>query len=1050
MESNSKSNSTRIVRRLIVTLLLLIAIPTMGYAQKMISGTVSDESGEPLMGVTVLVKGTKQGVSTDLDGKYNIKAGDGSMLTFTYIGMTPVDVKIGGKSVINVTLKQDSQNLDEVVVVGYGTQKKVNVTGSIVAVDAKKLENLPTDNVSNMLAGRLPGLVAKQTTGMPGEGSSLLVRGSSTTSSNGNTPLFIVDGVQRDMIDTLSPDEIANITVLKDAASAAIYGVQGGSGVILITTKRGEQSSKPQITFKASVNLNQNTNFPKFLNATDYMSWHNKARQLDDLSPLYTQDVVDQVMAGTNGYGQTDWFDQIFQGKGLTQNYNITVNGGNNAIKYFVTGGYTGTEGIVKNVNYSRYFLRSNLDTKITDWMKLSVDLAGYKTETDRPATEVSDGRGNEESTYTTSVFWQTTLSKPIFPVYYDGAYSVPTTMKGNFNPVASLNESGYAKAANMIFNSSMKLDIDVPGVKGLKAHVLFGYDYNSSKGKNWRLPYQLGKYNASTGNVDMVVNGAQQRSVLMESFNSTQKIALQPSVEYENTFGKHYIHGQVIYDQLQTSYNTFGAGKMNYDLIDIPELGLGSDEQVVPKSVTGTSTKFARQSLIGRINYSFDDKYLLNVLLRADASVKFKQNNRWGYFPGVSLGWRLSEESFMEPTRDILSNLKIRGSWGITGNDRVSDWLYLRSIGVSKNAYVWGGELIDALVTGKVPAYDISWEKTRTTNVGFDAGFLNGALTVEFDYYYKYTWDILQGLSASIPPSIGQNAPSIVNKGKVDNRGFELTLGYRKDINKDWSFGVSGNVAYNHNRILQFNDAANIPDYQKKAGNCVGSILGLVADGLYKDEADLANSPKYKGDAKVGDIKYKDLNGDGVIDLINDIKIISDGASPKWNYGLNLDAKYKWFDIAAFFQGAADFEVALQGYYNDGNQSTTNFTKPFAADGNTPYFLVENSWTPENPNAEFPRLTTRLAISQNAVSSTLWLKSGNYIRLKNLQIGATLPKSFFGKTGIQNVRLYISGTNLFTLSKLNKYGLDPEAPSVNNGYYPQQRVYTFGINVTL
>ncbi|MDD2961036.1 MAG: TonB-dependent receptor [Muribaculaceae bacterium] len=1046
MESNSKSNSSGIIRRIFVTLLLLVAIPAMGFAQKTITGTVSDESGEPLMGVTVLVKGTKQGVSTDLDGKYNIQASADAVLTFTYIGMTPSEVKVAGKTAIDVVLKQDLQNLEEVVVVGYGTQKKVNVTGSIVAVDAKKLEQLPTDNVSNMLAGRLPGLVAVQSSGMPGEGSSLLVRGSSTTSSNGNAPLFIVDGVQRDMIDTLSPDEIANITVLKDAASAAIYGVQGGSGVILITTKRGQKTDKPQITFKASLNLNQNTNFPDFLNATDYMKWHNKARELDGLAPLYTEDIAKQVYAGTNGYGQTNWFDEIFQGKGTTQNYNITINGGNNTVKYFLSGGYTDTQGIVKNVNYTKYFLRSNIDTKITDWMKLSVDLAGYKTETDRPSTEVSEGNSGSS----TSVFWQATLAKPIYPVYYDGVYSVPTTMKGNYNPVASLTESGYNKQSNVIFNSSIRLDIDIPGVKGLAAHMLMGYDYNSTKGKVWKLPYELGKYDTATGSVTMVKNSVQQRSVLSENFNSTTKIAVQPSIDYENTFGNHYVRGQVVYDQLQTNYNTFGAGKMNYDLTDIPELNLGSDDQVVAGSVKGTSTKFARQSFVVRANYSYADKYLLNVLMRADASVKFKEQNRWGYFPGVSVGWRLSEESFMAPTRDVLSNLKLRASWGITGNDRISEWLYLRSMGVSKNAYVWGGDVLDAIVTGSVPAYDISWEKTRTTNVGFDAAFLNGALTVEFDYYYKYTWDILQSLSASIPPSLGGNAPSIVNKGKVDNRGFEVTLGYRKDLSKDLSFGVSGNVAYNHNRILQYNDASNIPDYQKKTGNCVGSILGLVSDGLYQDEADLANSPKYKSDAKVGDIKYRDLNGDGKIDLVNDVKIISDGSSPKWNYGINLDARYKWFDIAAFFQGAADFDIALQGYYQSGTQSTTNFTKPFAADGNTPYFLVENSWTPENPNAEFPRLTTRLSINQNAISSDFWLRSGNYIRLKNLQIGATLPKSLFGKSGIQNIRLYVSGTNLFTISKLNKYGLDPEAPSVNNGYYPQQRVYTFGINVTL
>lgn len=1040
----SKSNSSGIMRRFLLSLLFLCVIPAFGFAQKTIMGTVTDENGEAIIGVSVLVKGTKQGVSTDFDGKYHISAKSGDVLSFSYIGMNAQDVTVADKSVINVTLKEDTQQLDEVVVVGYGTQKKVSVTGSIVSVDAKKLENLPTDNISNMLAGRLPGLVVKQNSGMPGEGSSLLVRGSSSTSTN--TPVFIVDGIQRDMIDTLSPDEIANITVLKDAASAAIYGVQGGSGVILITTKRGSAGQAPTIQFKASLNLSQNTNFPKFLNADDYMYWHNKARTLDDLSPLYTQDIIDQVHAGTNGYGQTDWFDKVFSGSGTTQNYNISLNGGSERIKYFISGGYTGSDGIVKNVNYNKFFLRSNLDTKITDYLRMAVDIAGYRTQTDRPATEVSDG----SSGTTSSVFWQATLSKPIFPLMYDGLYSVPTTMKGNMNPIASLEQSGFNKQTTSQINTSIRFDLDVPGVKGLAAHFLMGYDYSSTRGKIWKLPYELGKYNSTTGTVDAVVNGVQQRSVLLESQSEFNKLAIQPSIDYERTFGDHYIRGQVVYDQLVTNSSSFGVGKMNYDLTDIPEIDLGSDEEIVAGSVKGTSGKFARIGMVGRVNYSYADKYLVEALVRADASVRFSKENRWGYFPAVSLGWRISEESFMDNLRDVLTNLKIRGSWGLTGNDRINEWQYLRTVAISKNAYVFDNKLMDALITGAVPYYDISWEKSRTTNVGFDASLWNGHFNVEFDYYYKYTWDILQSISASIPPSLGGNVPAVMNNGKVDNRGFELALGYRDNIGKDFTYSVTGNIAYNHNRILQYNDAVNIPDYQKKTGNCIGSIIGLVSDGLYKDEADLANSPKYKGDAKVGDIKYKDLNGDGVIDLVNDAKIISDGPSPKWNYGLGIDAQYKWFDISMFFQGAADFEVALQGFYGSGNQSTTNFTKPFAADGNTPYFLVENSWTPDNVNAEFPRLTTRTSINQNAVSSDFWLKNGSYLRLKNLQVGATLPKSIFGKSGIENIRLYISASNVFTISKLNKYGLDPEAPSVNNGYYPQQRVYTFGINVTL
>ena len=361
--------------------------------------------------------------------------------------------------------------------------------------------------------------------------------------------------------------------------------------------------------------------------------------------------------------------------------------------------------------------------------------------------------------------------------------------MKGNVNSGAALNESGCSKSNATLFTSTARLDIDVPGVKGLGVHFLVGFDYRGTKNKSWSLPYMLGKYNASTGEVTEIVNSVQGRSVLRESYSNVQKIALQPSIDYSNTFGKNFINAQFVFDQLTTNSSSFAAGKMNYELTDIPELSLGSDSEIVPNSVTGTSSKFARQSFVGRINYAFDDKYMINAIFRADGSVKFRDENRWGYFPGVSVAWRMTQEEFMAPTRDVLNNLKIRGSFGITGNDRVSDWLYLRSIGLLKNAYVWENAIIDGLQTGSVPAYDLSWEKTRTWNAGFDAGFLNNNLTVEFDFYYKYTWDILQSLSASIPPSLGGNAPSIHNKGKVDHRCVELTIGYQKTFGKDWTF---------------------------------------------------------------------------------------------------------------------------------------------------------------------------------------------------------------------------------------------------------------------
>ena len=392
-----------------LVLIGLLLVPALAFAQKSVKGTVTDESGEPLVGVTVQVAGTDEYAVTDLDGQYTVLAKDGDKLIVSFIGMKTREVKVAGNTPMQITLLSDAQLLEETVVIGYGTQKKVSVTGSVVAMGGQELEKVPMDNVSNMLAGRLPGVVAIQNSGMPGEGSTVMVRGYSTTSSGGNTPIYIVDGVQRDMIDLLSPDEIENITVLKDAASAAVYGVQGGSGVILITTKRGTEA-KPSITFKSSVNISRNTNFPEFLNALDYMRWHNLARELDGQTPLYTDEIMLQVKNGENGYGITDWFGEVFSGKGLTQNYEVSATGGNKSTKYYVAGGYTNNEGIVRNISYDKFFLRSNLDFKLNDWLKMGVNMSGYRTVTDRPSSDVSAGNSGSS----TSVFWQATLAKPI------------------------------------------------------------------------------------------------------------------------------------------------------------------------------------------------------------------------------------------------------------------------------------------------------------------------------------------------------------------------------------------------------------------------------------------------------------------------------------------------------------------------------------------------------------------------------------------------------------------------------------------------------------
>ncbi len=1019
-------------------------------AQNRITGKIVDKKNEVVVGATILNKGTTTGTITDVDGNFSLEVPDkNGTIIVSSIGYVNQEISLAGRSHFNIILEEDIQGLDEVVVVGYGTQKKVSVTGSISQVDGKALEKAPSDNISNMLAGRLPGLVTKQNSGLPGEGSSILIRGYATTGEN--KPVYIVDGVQRDILGSLDPSEVETITVLKDAASAAIYGVQGASGVILITTKRGTKSDKPMITYKGSVSFSENANFPDFLNGVDYAYYHNLARELDGLEPLYTKSIVEKIKNGDPDgiYGNTNWFNELFSGNGLTQNHNVSLAGGNDRVKYFVMAGASDQKGIVKNVDYSRYNVRANVDAKVTDNLTMYFDLSGSREEKARPRIGVGP---NDYM----SVFYQAGKMIPIIPMEYNGLPTATSIAAGNVNPIAAINQSGYNNTDVNRFSTTLRLKYDAPFLKGLSAQFLGAYDRDFTTSKIWSNPYDVMVFR--DGAYTKAKATANQSSSLTEAYNQNYKLALQPSLEFNRTFGKHGIQAQMVYDQLETRYNRMQAGKRNYNLVDLPELDLGSKDEVTPGSVTGNSDRFARIGVVGRINYSYDDKYLVQLLTRADASVRFAKDNRWGYFPAISLGWRMSEESFIRDNYSFVDNLKLRASYGVTGNDRIGDWRYMRTIlftydspdkkEIANLPYVIGGVPVQALETGSVPSYDITWEKSRTINGGFEASLWRGLLGAEFDYFYKYTWDILQSVSGSVPPSLGGNVPSIMNQGRVDARGFELTLSHRRSINNDFNYGISANLSWQKSRILQLEESVNIPDYQKKVGHSVGTMLGFVADGLYKDEADIKNSPYFK-DVKPGDIKYKDLNGDGKITYEHDRTVISEGNMPKYNYGLNLDAQYKWFDVNVLFQGAADFDIALQGLYESGVESTTGFTKPFAAGGNSPYFLIENSWTPDNLNAEFPRLTTS-TVAQNSYASSFWLRDGSYLRLKNVQVGFNMPKHWLVKTGLESVRLYVSGSNLATFSKLNDYGIDPEYPSVSDGYYPQQKTYSFGLNVTL
>ncbi len=1032
---------------------ILLTFSTNTYAQNNVRGTVKDSKGESLIGVNVMVKGTSQGTITDLNGDFSINvANRNAVLEFSYVGFKSQEIGLQGKTLLNVTMMEDTELLDEVVVVGYGTQKKMHVTGSVAQVDAKDIVRAPSGDLTSTLAGKLPGLVATQKSGQPvADGSNLLIRGVSTL---GNAaPMIIVDDVQRSF-NNLDPNEIESITILKDASSAAVYGMQGASGVILITTKRGSMQ-KPQITYTGKVSYNQNTNYPKFLNGPDFIKWYNKALDMDGKDPLFSEAVYNKVLNGDpeGKYANTDWFSALMKNGAFTTHHNISVNGGNETTKYFLSLGYYDQGGILDKYAFKRYNLRSNIDVNLNHGFKLGLDL-GARQENRKAGYY---GVNNQD--------WNNPINlaqrmMPITPTEYDGlpvAANIDESAK--FNPMAFNSLTGYNNSVMNIVTSSLTLAWDVPWIKGLNLKLKTSYDKDYTTAKSWREQFKMNSYNARTEQYEIVEanHGDPKEPVLANNNSQAQRLTVQPSITYAKSFGKHDLSALLLYEQSSYEKENLGVTAQGFDLTTLHEIDLAKDILLGKKAsgVRGGSYIFNRAGYVGRINYSYEGKYLAELVARYDGSVRFPAENRWGFFPAASFGWRLSEEAFFAPYKSKVENLKLRASAGLLGNDRIADFQYLNLMNPNPpTIYIGDKEYISIYTAGNVNR-DITWEKTGTYNVGFDLMLSKGIFGLEFDYFYKLTNDILIGSSALYPPSLGGNHPSTINGGKVSNKGFELVLSHQNTIDK-FQYNIRGNVGWSRNKVLRMNESPNVPDYQKRTGRKMGEKMGFITQGLYQSDEEIINSATLghlsKDQIRPGDIHYKDLNGDGKIDKAQDYTFIGNNNLPELMYGLNIAAAWKNFDLSLFFQGAAITDVFLSGVYGNGHVDATIYTRPFHGKGNSPYFLIENSWTPENPNAEFTRLSTIAAEKGNCNgwASEWWIRDGSYLRLKNVQLGYTLKNSYIRNLGVDNIRLMLTGGNLFTWSKLTKYNIDPETPEITNGYYPQQRTYEFGISLTL
>lgn len=1008
-------------------------------------GNVIDETGQPVIGANVSIQGTTTGTTTDIDGNFSLKANPNDVLVITYIGYSTKTVKVGKNTELKVNLSVDAQGLDEVVVMGYGTQKKASVTAAVVQVSSKELIKAPMPDVTNMMTGKLPGLISKQLSGKPGESSAYMsIRGASTF--NDSSALLLVDGVERNFFN-MDPNEIESISVLKDASAAAVYGMRAAHGVIMVTTKRGSQK-KAEITYNGSYTVTQNTRFPEFLNGPDYARWYNIARDLDGYDPKFSEEDINRIENGDPDgiFGNTNWIDQLFKNAGGMQQHNVSVSGGNERVKYYVNGGFLDQQGIVRNTSFKRYNVRSNIDIQITDNLSLALDLSQRIEDKDAPGYTLDNyGYANPIT--------QALRALPILPETYNG---LPTAWSGEsgtntYNPRAAVDQSGFTELRNSNFWSSASLTYAAPFLKGLKGKMFFTYDRSQTDQKSFLTAYEVQRFSLDTKSYTQTLAEGLGNSSLWQASSTGQNFVIRPSVEYTNTFGKHTVGALFLYELNLSNGRGLQASRRNYILTDIPELQMGGED--VPNSIIGERTKKARAGYVGRLNYAYDSKYLAEFAFRYDGSFLFAKDHRWGFFPSASFGWLISEEDFFKNAFPNVDKLKIRVSSGILGKDNISNdaMLYKRYFEITNGpSYAFGTNINPtyALYTDNAyPSTDITWEKTSSTNVGVELTMWNGLLTAEFDAFYKYTWDILENVAWQYPTSLGGYYATKANSGEMDVRGLELTLGHRNTIN-EFTYGVKGNISWARNKLLKQIHSGNILPWQNSIGQPLNRLMGYIATGLYQTQEDIDNAPSGPGGEHcLGAIMYKDLNGDGKIDE-NDKTFIGRSDVPEMMFALTLDAQWRGFDISAMFQGAALCDLTLSGKYNnsDGTNDETEFTRAFYGNGNSPYFVVENSWRPDNPNAEFPRLSTYWR-GNNGWANSWWVRNGSYLRLKDVTIGYTVPKNVLTKTGIQNLRVYVSGTNLFTLDHVGY--LDPEMPSVTNGYYPQQKTYSVGLNVT-
>ena len=979
-----------------------------------LTGNVVDEHGVPIIGANILVKGTTNGVVTDIDGNFTLQVAPGDVLQVSYIGYNTAEIKINGEKTLSITLRENSEALDEVVVVGYGTQTKVNLTGAVSTISNDELLDRPVTNVSSALQGLTPGVTVTSGTGQPGaDAATIRVRGVGTL--NNADPYILVDGIETGTFNTLDPNDIESISVLKDAASAAIYGSKAANGVILVTTKRGKLG-KPTVSYSGNVSFSKINSLVDRLSSYDYARLYNQLLQQDGSSPRFTEEDLQLFQNGTDPYGHpnTVWTDYIFR-TGFMHKHNLNVSGGTEDVKYMASAGFMGQEGTLRNSDRKQFNLRTNLDIKLSEKFNMRTNMAFINNNYSEPNASYGGGYG--------TVIWEAIRMAPWIPYKKeDGNYGSIS----DGNPAAWIDIDSRKRYLQQNFSGVLAFDYHV--IDGLTLTLQGAYVTDIKETKDYRKECWYDEVN---------YHGPDQ---LTETVNRWSRYTLDILANYEKTFNEnHNLKILAGYKLEKYDTRTLTAFRKDFPNSDITDLN-GGDSSTQTNS--GNSAELGLLSYFGRVNYDYKGKYLLEADFRADASSRFAKGYRWGYFPSFSAGWRISEEDFMADAKDWLQSLKLRGSWGLLGNQDALDEYYpsLQTLYIGKN-YPFGGTVNQGItmVSYKVPT--ITWEQSTNWGIGFDAVFLN-EFSLSAEYYNRKTTDIIMDIPVS--DTFGISGTYQDNKGSLRNSGVEVNFSWNHSFNNDWRMGIHANFAYNKNELL---DLAGVDEIISgytinRVGEAYQSFYVYQVDGLFQSDEEAAAYEAQYGNPwalpfKGGDFRIKDVNGDGK--LSEEDRVVSGTQQPKGTYGLTLSGGWKNFDLSLFFQGVTGtnryFERDVAGsFIGDTSHPSTNWL---------------DAWTPQNTDTEWPRmfLEENSISAPGRVNSTFWCMNTNYLRLKNINFSYTLPKSWTSKLGIANAKIYYTGENLFTIDSL-PFNVDPEFPSGDGRSYPSSQTHSFGINI--